>query len=354
MIIRKLQVENLRNLSRVDIAPHESLNYLYGDNGAGKTSLLESMVVLSRGRSFKTNLASELIGPRGSTFRVFAIAEDPEGQTCKLGLERSGKRWRGRLNGNDLSQLSQLTKELPMVMMEPDSHLLVSGAPEVRRKYLDWGMFHVKHSFLDTWRRFSRALKQRNAALRRSQENLLDSLDEVLSEEGEALGEMRKAHAAAISENIGSVLNELTTRIPRVDFTYNEGWNVTKSYSESLFEHRSRDLERGTTTTGPHRADLLFRCARLPARAVLSRGEQKLFAAALILTQARILAAAGEKPVILFDDLVSEFDQDHFQRVLSGALALDLQVWVTGTERVSLKQEHCMFHVEQGSIAKVV
>ena len=169
MILRKVQVENFRNLQQVEIRPHPALNYFHGNNGAGKTSILESLVVLSRGRSVRTTQAAELVGPGSDTFRVFALAETGSGIEHRLGLERSGKRWRGRKDGADLSQLSQLTRCLPLVLMEPDSHLLVSGSPEVRRRYLDWGMFHVEPGFLDTWRNFSKSLKQRNAALRRNQ-----------------------------------------------------------------------------------------------------------------------------------------------------------------------------------------
>ena len=162
MFIKRLQIENIRNLARVDIEPDPNLNILFGANGAGKTSVLESLVVLSRGRSFKTNQANELTGPEGDSFRVFAETVNHSNKITRMGLERSGKHWRARKNGKDLSQLSQLTRDLPVVMMEPNSHLLVSGPPETRRKYLDWGMFHVEQEFLGTWRRFSKILKQRN------------------------------------------------------------------------------------------------------------------------------------------------------------------------------------------------
>lgn len=353
MIIKKLRVENLRNLCRVDLDPHPELNYLFGGNGAGKTSLLEAVVVLSRGRSFRTNLASELIGPEDSTFRVFSVVEDSSGKQSRLGLERSSKRWRGRLDGQDLSQLSHLTRHLPIVLMEPDSHLLVSGPPEVRRKYIDWGMFHVKHAFLETWRRYSKALQQRNAALKRGQEDVLDSLDPVLAETGTALGKLRREHAMSIAEHLPGVMQTLSQRVKPIEFSYHEGWS-SESYMDSLREYRKKDLERGVTATGPHRADLLFKIGKQPAGAILSRGEQKMFSAALILTQARLLAEQGEKPVLLFDDLVSEFDREHFHSVLSGSLQMGVQVWVSGTEKPVLNSPHKVFHVEQGNIRQVV
>jgi len=353
LILRKVQIQNFRNLQQVDLQPHPALNYFQGANGAGKTSILESLVVLSRGRSFRTTQAAELIGPCSDTFRVFALAETESGLAHRLGLERSGKRWRGRKDGVDLSQLSQLTRCLPLILMEPDSHLLVSGAPEVRRRYVDWGMFHVEQGFLDTWRHFSKALKQRNAALRRNQTEVLESLDAVLAKSAARLSHYRSEHCRLLSGNIQTLLDGLNSGLPDVTLQYQQGW-VGGDYLESLQRNRGRDLERGQTLSGPHRADLGLHCGQTPARAILSRGEQKVLAAALLLTQAQLLMESGEKPVLLLDDLASEFDRAHFNSVLRYALGTGAQVWVTGTREEALDHPASVFHVEQGSVREVV
>lgn len=353
LIIRKLQVENFRNLAAIEIEPHAHLNYFEGANGAGKTSVLEALVVLSRGRSFRTTQAAELIGPASDTFRVFALTEPQRGQQHRLGLERSGKRWRGRKDGADLSQLSQLTRSLPLILMEPDSHLLVSGAPEIRRRFVDWGMFHVEPGFLDTWRRFSKALKQRNAALRGSQRGVLDSLDAVLAVHGEQLGAFRRAHCTAITSGLQQMLGELNSGLSAIGVEYHDGW-PGGSYLEQLRSSRKRDLERGMTMSGPHRADLLLTHEAAPAKAILSRGEQKVLAAAMLLTQAGLLSAGGERPLLLLDDLASEFDRVHFDSVLGRALSTGAQVWVTGTRRMEQTVPCSLFHVKQGRVREVV
>jgi DNA replication and repair protein RecF len=268
-------------------------------------------------------------------------------------LERSGKRWRGRKDGLDVSQLSELTRALPLVLMEPDSHLLVSGPPEVRRRYLDWGMFHVEPGFLEAWRNFSRALKQRNAALRKQQQSVLDSVDAVLAGHGERLSLYRRTHFESISTNINQILAELEPALSDISLEYQPGWSGT-NYGATLKANRSRDLERGLTTSGPHRADIGMSSGTTPARAVLSRGEQKVLAAALVLTQAEQLAGVGERPLILLDDLASEFDGKHFRSVLHRALACEAQVWVTGTREGGSEQPCARFHVEQGIIREVV
>lgn len=357
MRVRKLHVENFRNLAQVEIEPHANLNLLHGANGAGKTSVLEALVVLSRGRSFRTTQAAELIGPKERTFRVFALVEDRLGQVHRLGLERSGSRWRGRKDGADLSQISELTRSLPLVLMEPDSHLLVSGPPETRRRYLDWGMFHVEQEFLEVWRRYSKALKQRNAALRGGksavQGDVLDSMDAILAHHGWDLSELRRRHCEAVARDIEGMLSELGAGLEHVRMTYRQGWSGGELL-DALRRSRDRDIDRGQTLSGPHRADLALTCEESPARAVLSRGEQKILAAALLLTQAELLAGRGEKPVILLDDLASEFDERHYSRVLERAVATGAQVWVTGTRQPAAEEASAVFHVEQGAVGKVV
>jgi len=353
LIIKDLKLENFRNLERVELSPHPRLNVLFGPNGAGKTSILEALVVLSRGRSFRTTSAAELIGPAAPTFRIFALGEDDADKTQRMGLERSGKRWRGRKNGRDLSQLSELTRTLPVILVEPDSHLLVSGSPDVRRKFLDWGMFHVKHELLDAWRRYSVALKQRNAALRARQNDVLGPLETILAEEGTQLSELRQEHSMAVAEGLRPMLKELNAGLADIQLDYQQGWSGS-SLLEALEQGRSRDLERGQTMSGPHRSDLGLRYGAVNARTKLSRGEQKLLSAALLLTQAELLSALGERPVYLLDDLGSEFDQVHFERVLNRALAGSAQVWLTGTRRQAVDGDCVMFHVEQGAVIEMV
>ena len=353
MIIKSLKASNLRNLGDIVIKPHKGLNYLYGRNGAGKTSVLESIVVLSRGRSFRTSQAQDLVGPKGKTFHVFAEICNHDNSVMRLGLERSGKRWRGRIDGQDLSQLSQLTRRLPAVMMEPDSHQLISGSPETRRKYLDWGMFHVEHGFLNVWRNYSKALKQRNAALRKGENAIIDSIDEVLAQHGTELGRMREEFADRVSGRIGFMMQRISKSAPPISLEYQPGWKGN-SYLGALKNNRQRDLERGMTQIGPHRAELALSSGKQAARAVLSRGEQKALAAAMLLSQAEILVNTGEKPVLLLDDLVSEFDRGHFRRVMDTAMSLDTQVWLSGTEKPDLEVPHKMFHVKQGQVKELV
>jgi len=351
--IKILRIENFRNLTSVTLQAHPELNFIVGDNGAGKTSILESLVVLSRGRSFRTSQAAELIGSERATFRVFAETIKDDGQVHRLGLERSGKHWKARKNATELAQISQLTRSLPLILMEPNSHFLVSGTPEFRRKFLDWGVFHVEHTFLDTWRRFSRVLKQRNAALRNRQNDVLDSLDAMLYPLGTQLSELRAKHTQTIGKIIKGLLPLLSPGLGTIRLEYQNGWG-DGDYAKALQGCRQRDLERGATSLGPHRADMGLMKGNSMARAILSRGEQKTLSAALLLAQAELLASLGEKPLILLDDLASEFDRAHFRAVLSEALDKGGQIWVTGTQIPDLSVNHDLFHVEHGALQEML
>lgn len=274
-------------------------------------------------------------------------------KTTRLGLERSGRHWRARRDGNDLTQISQLTRSLPLVLMEPNSHLVVSGPPEVRRKYLDWGTFHVEHAFLDTYRRFAKILKQRNAALRLQKNDVLESVDVVFCELAESLDQMRKSHCLAISGQVESLLAALNPTLSGFEMTYNPGW-AGSSIRSALAENQERDMQRGATSAGPQRGDLSLSFSKRPARSILSRGEQKVLSAALLLAQASILIDKGEKPVILLDDLASEFDEQHFERVLAVAADLGGQVWLTGIKRPGNEGGGAVFHVEHGIVQEMV
>jgi len=351
--ISALQIENLRNLASVSLEPHAGLNFIGGENGAGKTTILESLFVLSRGRSFRTSTTGDLVGPTAAYFRVVAESVSDEGRRDRLGLERSGKRWRARKNSTDLAKISQLTRSLPLVLMEPNSHQLISGPPEFRRKFLDWGVFHVEHGFIETWTRYSRALKQRNSALRQGERKVLDSLDVLLAPLGTRLDELRERHSKAVSLETGRLLNRLSPNLGGIRLEYSNGWGDAP-FIEVLSANRDRDLERGATQTGPHRMDLVIMKEHATARSILSRGEQKLLSAALLLAQASLLSELGEKPIVLLDDLASEFDQIHFDTVLKAAMDCGGQVWVTGTDTPHLPNKNKMFHVKHGSVQKMV
>lgn len=296
-----------------------------------------------------------MLGPDSTHFQVVAKTSYSDKREHLLGIERSRDSWKARRNGQDVKQLSDLAGYLPLVLIEPNSHLLVSGTPEGRRRFLDWGVFHVEQDFLLRWRKYTRALKQRNSALRKKSSSVVESLDQVMSGLGEEINTARTAQFSKLTEYFEGALETLCPELEKITLKFSKGWN-DGSLLEALQQSSERDFERGATGPGPHKADIGIYIKQKPARDRVSRGEQKIISAALLLSQACLMSDSGETPLVLMDDLASEFDELHLSRALKFAQNLKAQIWISGTSYAPYSSlDHGlydMFHVEQGIISK--
>jgi len=320
--------------------------------------VLEALVVLAKGRSFRGGRNKDLIGPHDRKFQLHAEIETDEGPTEKLGLERANTSWRRRRNGETVQTLADLSPALPLVVIEPNSHSLVDGAPENRRRMMDWGVFHVKPDFLKHWQRYQRVLKQRNAQLKNTTVNhdLLDGLDAQLARYGREVTQDRLSYISDLTPKTQVLLKLLSKNLPGVDIMFSRGWSGP-DLDNYLLNQRQRDLDSGATAGGPHRADLKLTVSGERARDRLSRGQQKLLAASLLLAQAEIMSDHGKTPVLLVDDLASEFDQQHLQKMLQLFASTEAQIWITGVDKYLIENvkeaglEPYVFHVKQGQIS---
>jgi DNA replication and repair protein RecF len=353
MRVKSLNINNLRNISSTQINFDPCLNCFIGDNGAGKTSILEALSVLSKGRSFRSGQISSLIGPESKSFQVVSKIESQAGETHQLGMERDAETWTARHNGEDVSQLSELTELLPHVLLEPNSHTLVSGPPDTRRKYLDWGVFHVKHTYLMLWRRYNRVLRQRNAALRQSNKMVVESLDAQFIQLGEQIHFAREIHAEALNANLKVQFSLFCETLEGIALSYRKGW-AGDSLEEAIQMSFNRDIERGSTGPGPHKADLILTINGTPAKERLSRGEQKSLTAAMIIAQAQMISASGETPILMLDDISSELDEAHLGKVLRAGETLGAQILLTGTVLApaikNCEGSNKVFHVKHGAV----
>jgi DNA replication and repair protein RecF len=374
MHVTRLDLRNLRRFSDVSLRPGAGLNVVIGDNGAGKTSILEGLHLMAYGRSFRGRVRDGLIRAGQPWLEVFveweerlphpaadAMGEGAGRRLRKAGLRHSGQDWTGRLDAGPVSQLGELCAALAVVSFDPGSHVLVSGGGEPRRRYLDWGLFHVEPDFLRLWRRYSRALRQRNALLKsRAGGAQLDAWDVELADAGEPLSAYRQGYLEALQPYYAALLADLAPGLGIGSLQYQAGWRRGElSLADALLVNRDRDLASGYTSVGPHRADWGLSFSALPGREALSRGQAKLTALSALLAQAEHYAAhQGEWPVFALDDLGSELDRHHQRRVLERLLASSAQVFVTGTEApaglaaLATAASATTFHVEHGQIAE--
>ena len=199
MRVTRLTLHNIRRFQAVELAPAPGLNLLVGANGAGKTTVLEALHLMAYGRSFRGRVRDGLVREHAPALEVFVEwAQEATGveRTHRAGLRHSGQDWSGRLDGEDVAHLGQLCAALAVVTFEPGSHALVAGGAENRRRFLDWGLFHVEPDFYHAWQYYARALKQRNSLLKSSRNLGLHDLEpwnKMLAEYGEMLNSQRSS-----------------------------------------------------------------------------------------------------------------------------------------------------------------
>lgn len=355
MAVALLRGENFRLYQSLEIRPHPGLNLITGGNAAGKTSLLEALFVAARGRSFKAQNLADLCGPIRSNWNVFLETSSSE-RVHRIGLGWSREGSDLRLDEIRNARISDVVRLAPVQLLDPLAHRLLDEGPTYRRSFVDWGVFHVEHQFLDLWRRYHRALRQRNGALRDELEDrAVQAWNDELVLTGESLTDMRRHHVDAAAANLRAWTDRLLGTC-EVVCEWQQGWADGQSFRDVLDRNLEQHRRLGSTTQGPHRAELRIRLNHAKAKGRLSRGQQKLLIAAMVLAQAQILVdAGGPEPILLLDDFASELSPE-FQLRLAGALeeyggqkfitAFDMPLsgnWSRGA----------MFHVEHGTIRNV-
>ncbi len=358
-MLGSLDIRDFRCLQSVRMQCDPAINIIYGANGAGKTSLLEAIYFLGRGRSFRSFKREPLIRQGAERFTVFGRTIAPEHGEQAIGVGFGSDGFRGRINGVDLRALSDLPAALPVQVIDPHVHRLVEGGPADRRQFMDWGLFHVEHGFLETWGRFSQSLKQRNAGLREGWPDAsLIPWESQVAETGEALGRYRQAYIEKLDPLFTDVVNSVL-EFKGVTLGYQQGWSADHSLHEALARARETDRLRGVTSKGPHRSDMQIRLDGEPAQAVVSRGQEKVIGACLVVAQMMLHTrqARGEG-VLLIDDVASELDRDHLGRLLGMVRDLPVQKFVSVISVDALTSGDWasgkMFHVEQGKVTEVV
>ena len=329
-------------------------NVLFGDNGAGKTSVLEAIYLLGRARSFRSSTLTHLVTTGEQDLAVNGKVLDADGHERQLGLKWVGGRSGGSVDGRDADGLTELARLFPVEIIDTQVQELVRGGPGVRRRFLDWGVFHVKHTFLDAWRRYQRALRQRNAGLKDgAAPAALAPWEAEMSLHGAILSEARAQYVDELKEGLDDVVQDLLG-LPTV-LQYSRGWPSSMSLEEALARAQERDRARGITSVGPHRADLDISVAGQVARDHASGGQQKLVACALVLGQVRLVGETlGAPPILLIDDPGAEVADSRLDRLLEWTLSLCEQRFVTGLARSVIDSgAESVFHVEQGHVTRV-
>ncbi|MGQ0836827.1 MAG: DNA replication/repair protein RecF, partial [Gammaproteobacteria bacterium] len=255
-----------------------------------------------------------------------------------------------KVDGRFVLSLAELAQAFPVQVIEPGVHKLVEEGGYRRRRWLDWAVFHVEPTYIETWARYSRALKQRNRALRLMPEQT-HVWNPELARDGEILSASRAALLARLEPFWTHTVRELTDL--EVELSYHRGWPSEHALAEALASGEARDRLRGMTHEGPHRADIRVRVHGRPAREILSRGQQKLVAVAMVLSQLEFLRdAASIVPTLLLDDPAAELDRDRLDRFIGVVQRTRSQLVTTSLQPDAhlFGVPDRVFHVEHGRV----
>jgi len=358
MHIAWFQIQNIRNLANLDVQPSPRLNVFIGPNASGKTSILEGIYMLSRARSFRTTRISEVITHQKPSLLVTAGLKYKSGNVINTGIEKGLSKTAFHFNGEAVKKISAQAQNTPLILITPDAVNLVTGPPKQRRSWLDWAMFHVERTYLEDWRNYHRALRQRNRLLNYQAVpgDALAGWEYQMAEIATRITDKRRGLINKIQENLDVISNELL--VPQSVIGLEQGWPAEQELLTLLQNNREMDRDAGYTRYGIQSSDLLFRAENRNVSAVCSRGQIKRFLISLFISQARTLEQlTGERPLILIDDYRSEIDSHSRRAVLDLLWQQETQAFFTTTETEGSGFNYPdvkKFHVEHGNVVEVV
>jgi DNA replication and repair protein RecF len=325
--LRRVQVTDFRCLPSASLEFDPKFTLISGPNASGKTSLLESLYVLGRGRSFRTRRLEHLIRRGADHFVVFGEVEGELGRV-PLGVEGSAQGMRAKIAGQSPPSLAELALRLPVQIIDPEVHRLIEEGPSRRRRFLDWGVFHVEPDFVSHWQRYNHVLKQRNAALKTQEAGLVHPWNSDLVRLGEQITAARRRYVDLLAAHAVSIARTLLGL--ELSLSYRPGWAKELSLEEALSASKDHDREMGSTQVGPHRAELALRLDGAAVRDRISRGQQKLLAAALLMAQVKLFPQdAPVQPTLLLDDPAAELDNERLDRLIREVSGQPVQLVIT-------------------------
>ncbi|NOQ63103.1 MAG: DNA replication/repair protein RecF [Methyloprofundus sp.] len=357
MSLQKLDIYHVRNLERVSLAPAAKINLIYGANGSGKSSLLEAIHLLARASSFRSTSVKNAIQFSHEELIVSGKVHFTTGHVSHLGIQHNGKQLQIRIDEETKHSRSELAYALPLQLIHPKSYQLLDAGPQLRREFMDWGVFNQHTDFLNQWRQFKKALNQRNALLKTKRVKELNVWNHELQQYGTIVANYREQYLTELQPIFFKIADQFL-ELKNLELNFIQGWEQESSLLDKLLADQEKDLRYGFTHSGSHRADFQLLLDSRKAKDFVSRGQLKLLVLSLKLAQVELLLNQGSQSAcILIDDAVAELDYLSRSKLLAFLAAMDIQVFMTATEKnefgdLSQIGEYKMFHVEHGAIVE--
>lgn len=319
MRISKIALKNFRGYEQVELSLEKGLNILVGNNGAGKTNLVEAISFLSIARSFRTNDEKELRKKDSSfTWLKGSFVLQERKNEVEMLLLPKGKKI--TFNGHEVKKVSELVSTLHVITFKPGDVFIFDASPSERRRFMNVEISRQYKEYLFSLTRYEKILEERNKLLKQDEvpDMQLDALTELLIQEAYRIVRYRKAFFDRLKEAVKKVIVELN-ETKEFQFTYHPfvGLEDFQSAAQEAFKKaKENDLRMGVTTIGPHRED--FTCALNGANisASGSQGEKRLAALILKLALYPMVQEEAKKPIVILDDVLSELDEQHQNSLL--------------------------------------
>ena len=361
MFVNQLSIANVRNIESCNLNELTNFNIICGPNGSGKTSFLEAIYFLGHGRAFRQAKFKPVIRKGQDSLFVSGEITDRKYLTIPIAVHRSRQNNSSTKMGTQaVKTASTLSQQLPIVVIDSQSFTPLTGTPQERREFIDWGVFHVKPDFKTLWQNLRKAVRQRNILLRSRdmQERDLQPWNIILAENADKIDGLRRNWIESYRSVVKEVLAELSVEQEKIpDMTYYRGWPEGQNLLDCLIQSIGDDRRKGYTGFGSHRADLQLFLGKHQAAEVLSRGQQKMLAVALRVAQGVLLyKKTGKRCVFLIDDLLAELDRSSSSRLFEYLKTLGNQVFFSCIDVTALKslctnfESISLFHVKQGKI----
>ncbi|MBP9722742.1 MAG: DNA replication/repair protein RecF [Gammaproteobacteria bacterium] len=393
MPIKSFKLANFRKFHEINLEFSEQINFLIGKNASGKTSILEAIYLLSCGRSFRTSNLANLVklenlsnlSNSGNAIPINIWAKITQDNNLQSLISYSRNSNTGKkkilLNEKPLNSLAEIARLLPVCIIDGEGFKGVSAPPQQRRQLFDWGMFHVKHEFYPIWRKYTKALDQRNSLIRSSKlsYNFNDfkqflPWDNMLAEAALELITLRQQYFNIIAEKFYYYINKLNNPLNsslnnNIQIELNSGLGDAATIIPTIQEIKlalnrnlKKDLLKGYTSIGPHRADIVFKIDGQPAKELVSSGQEKVIMIAFYLALIDIIKElTGKKCTILIDDIAAELDNTSknllceqlfnsgHQLIMTAIRESDLPLELFNLNNNVINNSFKMFHVEHFS-----
>ena len=370
MRIKRLKVENFRNLEKLDIKFSDGVNIIYGNNAQGKTNIIEAIYIFSFGRSFRANRDIELLKFDEEYFlsNIEIMKKDRE-LDMDFGFDKLSNKKMIKVNGVIQKKISDIIGKLNVVVFKPEDIKIVTDAPSVRRKYIDYLISSISKGYLENITKYKKVLEERNNLLKeikiklkgnrvleKNDEDFLDVYDKLLSKLNCEIYNERKRIIEKLNNYIYGIHLKLTENYINneklhIKYVSNVEEDIQKMYND-LIKSRLNDINKGYTSFGIHRDDYIISINSLDVSIYGSQGQKKSSIISLKLSELKVIEEViGEKPVLLLDDYMSELDERRRLKFLD--IIEDIQIIITTTHKISIDgKENTYFYVDNGKIER--